>query len=226
MCRRISQRVLRWSTEGLRWKLCRESQRCCLFTGNWWQPVTHRLTGDASRNTQKALAPRQSYREGQPLNILQVWNSNFWNVVMNNADVWKGCDHRSCEHFHRQLWLELGEGFADKTSQGCVQVWLHHCIHQRGTGAHSYALLSHRPQGISMFLVNFRIHMCTIEACLCIPLLAIKKNCHWQVGYPYCGFMLCIKVTPTSFLIEKQGGGFLSKKKSPKADVCNYVPLP
>ncbi|MEQ2219586.1 hypothetical protein XENOCAPTIV_020340 [Xenoophorus captivus] len=23
--------------------------------------------------------------------------------VMNNADVWEECEHRSCEHFHRQL---------------------------------------------------------------------------------------------------------------------------
>lgn len=81
MCRRISQRALRWFTVGLRQKRCRESQRYCLFTGNWWQRVNHRLTGYASRSIQKTSAPRLSYPQGRLFNILQVWNSNFWNVV-------------------------------------------------------------------------------------------------------------------------------------------------
>lgn len=82
MCYRISQRALKLSTKGLRRMLCREFQRCWLFTGNWWQPVNHQLTGDASRNILKAWAPRQTYPQSRLLTILQVWNSDFWNVVL------------------------------------------------------------------------------------------------------------------------------------------------
>lgn len=88
MCRRISQRVLRCSTEDLRQRHCRRRRRCCPFTGNWWRGATRQSTGGARTNTQKYLARPQSYPQSLRPTISQVGTSILWKTLWWIIQLW------------------------------------------------------------------------------------------------------------------------------------------